>query len=277
LQEAYDALSQMNATPPDSALFNNLGVIQMRRPPGAGGRAISFFNEAARLDNTDSDLFFNLGYAFFTDRDMPATVYWLREAVRRNPADEQAHYVLGVSLQATGSGAEGAREKELARRLSSTFSEWDRQSPSVPRGLERIKADVDVPAALRVDNVIVAAGQRDQQEVAGIHLDNGRRLSQAERDADAIAELRRAIYLAPYQHEAHLLLGEVYLRDGRIDEAIDELKISIWSQDTLAAHLTLAEAFIAAHNTEGARSELQAALTRDPANSRAKQLLTELP
>jgi tetratricopeptide (TPR) repeat protein/TolB-like protein len=277
LQEAYDALSQLNATTPDSALFNNLGVIQMRRPPGAGGRAISFFNEAARLDNTDSDLFFNLGYAFFTDRDMPAAVYWLREAVRRNPADEQAHYILGVALQATGSPAEGGREKELARRLSSTFSEWDRQSPSVPRGLERIKADVDVPAALRVDNVIVAAGQRDQQEVAGIHLENGRRLSQAERDADAIAELRRAIYLAPYQHEAHLLLGEVYLRDGRIDEAIDELKISIWSQDTLAAHLTLAEAFIAAHNTEGARSELQAALTRDPANSRAKQLLTELP
>ena len=102
-------------------------------------------------------------------------------------------------------------------------------------------------------------------------------LAQAERDAEAIAELRRAIYLAPYQHEAHLVLGGVYLRDGRLDEAIDELKISIWSQDTLAAHLTLAEAFIAAHNTEGARSELQAALTRDPANSRAKQLLTELP
>ena len=277
LQEAYDVLSQLNATTPDSALFNNLGVIQMRRPPAPGARAISFFNEAARLDNNDSDLFFNLGYAFFMDRDMPAAVYWLREAVRRNAADEQAHYILGVALQATGSAAEGAREKELARRLSSVFAEWDRQSPAVPRGLERIKTEVDVPAALRVDTAIVAAGQRDQQELAGIHLENGRRLLQAERDADAIAELRRAIYLAPYQHEAHLLLGEVYLRDGRLDEAIDELKISIWSQDTVTAHVKLAEAFIAAHNTDAARAELQTVVTRDPANGRAKQLLTQLP
>ena len=102
-------------------------------------------------------------------------------------------------------------------------------------------------------------------------------MAQAERDAEAIAELRRAIYLAPYQHEAHLVLGGVYLRDGRLDEAIDELKISIWSQDTLNAHLKLAEALIAAHNTDGARAELQAVLTRDPGNSRAKQLLTQLP
>lgn len=277
LQEAYDVIAQLNATRPDSALFNNLGVIQMRRPATNGGRAITFFNEAAKLDNNDSDFFFNLGYAFYMDRDMPAAVYWLREAVRRNTADEQAHYVLGVALQATGSQAEGAREKELARRLSSVVAEWEKQSTAVPRGLERIKIEVDVPAALRVENVIVAAGQRDQQELAGIHLESGRRLAQAERDAEAIAELRRAIYLAPYQHEAHLVLGGVYLRDGRLDEAIDELKISIWSQDTLTAHLTLAEAFVAASNTDGARAELQAVLTRDPGNSRAKQLLAQLP
>lgn len=62
-----------------------------------------------------------------------------------------------------------------------------------------------------------------------------------------------------------------------MEEAIDELKISIWSEDTPNAHVKLAEAFIAAHNTEGARMELQAVLMRDPANSRAKQLLTQLP
>ena len=276
LQEAYDTLSELNTTRPDPALFNNLGVIQLRRPP-TSGRAVTFFNEAARLDDNDPDLFFNLGYAFYQDRDMPAAVYWLREAVRRNTADEQAHYILGVALQATGSAGEGAREKELARRLSSIFTDWEKQATPVPRGLERIKTEVDVPAALRVENVIVAAGQRDQQELAIIHLENGRRLSQAERDAEAIAELRRAVYLAPYQHEAHLLLGEVYLRDGRMDEAIDELKISIWSQDTLAAHLKLAEALIAARNPDAARSELQTVLTRDPANSRAKQLMTQLP
>jgi tetratricopeptide (TPR) repeat protein len=277
-QEAFDVLTELNRATPDSALLNNLGVIQIRRPLAAAGRAITYFSDAVRLDNSDSDLFFNLGYAFWLDRDMPAAVYWLRETVRRNPADEQAHYILGVTLQATGSTAEGAREKELAKRLSSVFLEWEKQpSGPVPRGLERIKTELDVPAALRVENVIVAAGQRDQQEVAALHLETGRRLSQAERDVEAISELRRAIYLAPYQHEAHLLLGEIYLRGGRTEEAIDELKISVWSQDTLPARVRLAEAYIAARNPDAARTELQTVLARDPANARAKQLLTQLP
>jgi Flp pilus assembly protein TadD len=277
-QEAFDLLSELNRATPDSALLNNLGVIQIRRPVSGGGRAISYFNDAARLDHNDADLFFNLGYAFWLDRDMAAAVYWLREAVRRNPADEQAHYILGVALQASGSTAEGAREKELAKRLSSIFLDWEKQPATpIPRGLERIKTEVDVPAALRVENVIVAAGQRDQQELAAIHLESGRRLSRAERDAEAIGELRRAIYLAPYQHEAHLLLGEIYLRAGRIEEAVDELKISVWSQDSLPARVSLAEAHIAARSFDLARTELQTVLTRDPANGRAKQLLTRLP
>jgi Tfp pilus assembly protein PilF len=181
-------------------------------------------------------------------------------------------------LQASGSTGEGTREKELAKRLSSVFLEWEKQpSTPVPRGLERIKTEIDVPAALRVENVIVAAGQRDQQELAAIHLESGRRLSQAERDAEAISELRRAIYLAPYQHDAHLLLGEIYLRAGRVEEAVDELKISVWSQETVAARLRLAEAYIAAGNPDLARTELQTVLMREPANSRARQLLTQLP
>jgi Flp pilus assembly protein TadD/TolB-like protein len=277
-QEAFDLLSELNRTTPDPALLNNLGIVQLRRPSPTGARAITYFNDAARLDNNDADLFFNLGYAFWLDRDAAAAVHWLREAVRRNPADEQAHYILGVALQASGSTAEGTREKELAKRLSSVIVEWDKQpSAPVPRGLERIKTDVDIPAALRVENVIVAAGQRDQQDLAAIHLASGRRLAQAERDGEAISELRRAVYLAPYQHEAHLLLGEIYLRAGRTDEAINELKISLWSQDSLPARLRLAEAYVAARTPELARAELQTVLLREPGNLRAAELLAQLP
>jgi tetratricopeptide (TPR) repeat protein/TolB-like protein len=276
-QEAFDVLTELNNAVPDPAILNNLGVIQLRRAAGGGGgRPTWFFSDATKVDPNDSDLFFNLGYAFWLDKDMTAAVTWLREAVRRNPADDAAHYVLGVALQTMGSTAEATREKELAKRLSSTYAEWDaRQSGgyAVPKGLERIKTDIDVPAALRVENVIVAAGQRDQRELASFHLQSGRRLYQSQRDPEAIAELRRAIYLAPYESEAHLLLGRLYLRNGRIDEAIDALKISIWSEDSIAAHLGLAEAYIAAKDTSAARTELQAILKRDPANVDARGLL----
>ena len=145
------------------------------------------------------------------------------------------------------------------------------------RCLERIKADIDVLASLRVENVIVAVEQRDQRDLARFHLDAGRRAYQAERDAEAISALRRAVYLAPYESAAHLLLGRVYLRGGRTDEAIDEFKIAIWSDDTVGAHLALADAYVQAKDFATARTELQWILKADPQNADAKQMLDRLP
>jgi predicted Zn-dependent protease len=232
-QEAFNTFSQLNVERPDPALLNNLGIVQLRRTAGAAGvPAISFFGQAVKADSTDPDLFFNLGYAYWLDKDLQGAVYWLREAVRRDPADDAAHYVLGVALQASGSTTEAAREKELARQLSSTYADWEAKQPganTAPRGLERVKTDLDVAASLRVDDAIVASEQRDQRELASFHLDRGRRLFQQERDEEAIGELRRVIYLSPYQSEAHLLLGRIYLRTGRVPDAINALKISVWS------------------------------------------------
>jgi tetratricopeptide (TPR) repeat protein len=233
LQDAFNAFTQLQVERNDPALLNNLGVLQLRRPPGApGGRAVGFFGQAVKADATDPDLFFNLGYTYFLEKDMQGAIYWLREAVRRNPADDAAHYVLGVALQVTGSTAEAAREKELARQLSSIYSDLEAKfggTNTVPRGLERVKAEIDLPAAASVETAIVAAEQRDQREVAAFHLDRGRRLFQQERDDEAIAELRRVIFLSPYHSEAHLLLARIYVRQGTQD-ALNALKIAVWSE-----------------------------------------------
>ena len=231
------------------------------------------------LDPTDSDLLFNLGYAYWLDRDLPNAMQSLREAVRRRPTDDAAHYVLGVVLQVSGNAGEGARERELARRLSSEYAEWEAGKPApntVPKGLERLSTDLTVPAR-RVGSDIVAAGQRDQQELAAFHVDAGRRAFLAERDEEATAAFRRAVYLAPYDADAHLLLGRVYVRTGRLVEAVDEFTIAIWSRDTVAARLALAGAYIQVQNMTGARSEIQVVLGREPANAEARRLLGRLP
>lgn len=280
-QPALTALRELNATRADPAILNNLGVVQLRRPTGPpGDSAIAYFRAATEADDADSDLFFNLGYASWLQKDVPGAVQWLREAVRRNPADDAAHYVLGVALQANGNATEAAREKELARRLSSDYVEWEAKQAGrndVPRGLERIKTDVDVPAALRVESAIVAVEQRDQRDLARFHFEAGQRAYQAERDSEAISSLRRAVYLAPYDAAAHLLLGRVYLRGGRSDEAVDEFKIAIWSDDTVAAHVALAEAYAQARDVTAARAELQWILKADPQNAEARRLLDGLP
>lgn len=274
---AFKALADARPTP---ALLNNLGVVQLRR--GANqqeGLPTYYFTRAADADATEPDYFFNLGYAYWLGRDTQAAIYWLREAVRRDPTDGDAHYVLGTALAAAGQVADSAREKELARRLSSTYEEWDRRpaADQVPRGLERVKGDVELPHNRRLEETLANSGQRDQQELARFYLDRARRLFEQENDRDAFAELNRVLFLSPYDADAHLLLGRIHLRAGREGEAIDAMKIAVWSQETAEAHVALAEAYLAAKQPDAARTEAERALAMAPGHASATALLARLP
>lgn len=275
--------------------LNNIGVVQLRR--GAtpqSGVATYYFTKAAEIDPDDPDYSFNLGYAYWQDRDTQAAIYWLREAVRRNPADGDAHFVLGTALAAAGNAAESAREKELARRLSSTYEEWEKRPAgagpagtvgtvgnvgnvgNVPRGLERVKSDVELPHARRIETTIASGEQRNHEELARFHLDRARRLVQQENDREAVSELAHTLYLLPYLADAHLLLGRIHLRNGRVTQAVGALKISIWSAETAEAHVVLAEAYRQLKDLDAARAEAERALALDASSAEAKRLLDVL-
>jgi tetratricopeptide (TPR) repeat protein len=210
-------------------------------------------------------------------RGRVAALAGLREAVRRDPADGDAHYVLAAALTAAGTVAEANRERELARRLSSTYLEWEKKpgAQGVPSALERIKSDVALPRASRIDGAL--ASGRDQRDLARFYLDRGRRLYEQESDRDALADLNRTLFLSPYEAEAHLLVGRIHLRGGRVDDAIDALKISLWSTESAEAHAVLALAFLAAKDPASARSEAERALALDPSSADAKRALEKIP
>ena len=277
--DALQTLRAMHAELPSATIANAIGVIELRRAvTHQPGRATYHFSHASELDPTDGDLFFNLGYAYWLDKDANAAIYWLREAVRRDPADGDAHYILSVALQQTGATAEAARERELADRLSSKYKAWEAKATSaepVPRGLERLVEEL-APARARVDNLLNLAGQRDQEKLAAFHLDAGRRAFEREADREAILELRRAVYISPYLAEAHLLLGRLYLRGGRASDAVEELKIALWSEATVPSHLALAEALLQVQDQAAARVEVERALAIDPKSTEALALKAKL-
>ena len=72
------------------------------------------------------------------------------------------------------------------------------------------------------------------------------------------------------------MLGRLHLRNGRVLEAIDALKISVWSAETAAAHAALGEAFRQTKDRSAARAEAERALALDPASAEARQLLARL-
>lgn len=274
----FKALADARPTP--NAL-NNLGVVQLRR----GGTPLSglptfFFGKAVEADPEDPDYLFNLGYAYWENRDPQGAIYWLRESVRRNPADGDAHFVLGAALAAAGNPSEAAREKELAKRLSSAYEALDRDrrpgADAVPKGLERVRSDVELPHAERIEKTIAASEQRDQAEQARFHLDRATRFFREENDREAVVALNHALYLSPYLAEAHLLLGRIHVRNGRLHDAINALKISLWSAETADAHAVLGEAYRQSNDAAAARAEADRALTLDPSSAEARALIARL-
>ncbi|HET7218069.1 MAG TPA: tetratricopeptide repeat protein [Vicinamibacterales bacterium] len=281
--EAQGTLKALLDSAPDqagtAAVLNNLGVLVLRRgaTPQAGSPAY-YLTKATDAD-PDTDYLFNLGYAYASDKNYQGAQYWLREALRRDPADVDAHYVLAVVLQATGSSTESSRERDLSRQLSSRYEELDRRAAenrtAVPPGLERLRMEPD-GSRVRTDQTIGISAQREQRELAAFHLEQGRKLFDREQDREALAELRRAVYLSPYEARAHLLIGRIHLRAGRPADAIDAFKISIWSEDQAPAHVFLAEAYLKTGDKTAARAEAQRALVLDPASADAKRVLSEI-
>ena len=281
--DAFKAWGDASGVPAAQAspAMNNLGVIQIRRGGSPQtGSSTYFLTKAADGDPGDADYLFNLGYAYALDRNNQAAIYWLREALRRNPGDADAHYVIAAALLQTGSTVEAEREKALARQLSSRYEELERRAVAdtlpVPRGLERTRVEIDGAPGTRPEQAIVDTAQRDQREQAAFHLDRGRRLYDHEEDTEALAELRRAVYLSPYEAQAHLLIGRIYLRAGRPQEAVDALKISVWSEDSAAARIALAEAYVKLQDSAAAREQLARALQIDPNSADAKRMLAEM-
>lgn len=281
--EAFTLLQSLDGSAPDAAVFNNLGVVQIQRGGSPEtGKPVYFLTKAASLAPDEADVLFNLGYAYALDRDPQGAIYWLRESLRRNPEDGDAHYVLAAALDMAGSTVEASRERELAAQLSAHWADAVRRSAAsgarsdgVPRGLERLRQELGarIDAA---DRALASTAQRDQEQLAQFHLDRARRLFAAEQDTEALTELQQTVFLSPYDSDAQLLIGRIYLRDGRPRDAVNALKVSIWSKDTAAARLALADAYLKLKDSASARTEVQRALELDPTSADAKTLLERI-
>jgi len=276
--EAYQGLQVLHGEQPSPVLSNAIGVIQVRRgSTPQTGVPTYFFTRAVDEAPDQTEYLFNLGYSYARIQNTDAALYWLREVVRFDPADGDAHLVLSQMLMAAGKRVEAQRELELARQLGTSLDAEalvlaDRVAP----GLERLTSRLETRAVANVAAAIANPAQREQQELAAFHLARGRRLFEQEDDRGATNELRRAIYLRPYEDEPHLLLGQIYRRAGRLAEAIDAFRIAVWSRESVPARMQLAEALHEHGETTLAIAEARRAVALAPESVPARELLARI-
>ena len=234
------------------------------------GRAAYYFTKAAEADPDDPDYAFNLGYAYWLEREPQAAIYWLPRRCGGTRPTATRTSCSAPPCCATGSASKGEREKELARQLSSTYVEWERRpnaaAEPVPRGSSGCGTTWMRPARRPWTAAFAPGRAEGPEELAAFHPERGRRLFEQQQDEEAIPELKRSLYLLPYQAEVHLLLGRIYLRSGPRDRGhrgAEDLAVEPGLRR--GTRRCSAKAYLPAKDEAGARAELQKAPAARPA------------
>jgi tetratricopeptide (TPR) repeat protein len=115
---------------------------------------------------------------------------------------------------------------------------------------------------------------------AGAHYYRAKELDRQGSFSEAIAELQKALAINPSFAKAHLMLGVVYFRTKRYDEAIEEMKVSISlgldSHNTAVAYYDMGSAYIVKGMKEEALQQYRNSLKADPSYKDARTALNRM-
>jgi Tfp pilus assembly protein PilF len=121
-----------------------------------------------------------------------------------------------------------------------------------------------------------STGTQEGRDTPATHLRRARQeLSGGQLDA---AEREYHVTLATDKGNAaaHLGLGEIARRQGRLDDAVKELLASLEARDSAVVRTTLARVYLEQKKPAFARAEVERALKLAPNYTEAKQLLEHL-
>ena len=197
------------------------------------------FQKAADLDEDMAEPFNSLGAVWLESRDLQRAEPAFREAIRRQPDYAEAHSNLASVLSATNRFEEARYHFEAAIRMKPNY------------------------AAARFNYAIALARIR--------------RFSEAQSQVEAELKLLNAS--SPGAAEAHDLLGNLLVAQGKIRPAVQEYEEAIKLQPKFGrAHLDLGSLLAESGNVPAALPHLQeAAASADPAVSgEARQILEQV-
>jgi tetratricopeptide (TPR) repeat protein len=268
--KAEDAFGFIAGQLPLSEVLNNQGVALSRR----GQDGSSFFRRAIANDAEDADYDFNLAVSLNRKGDHAGAIAAITEALKLRPQDSEAQ-TFAVHLRGQSATDSSQATTFAPPPPSSALAVTDPAAESGP--LERIKRTfndasfrqaafaMEQMQSVRLDAMPPAAHAAELTRLGNQYLGQGLIL-EAER------EFQAALALDPANAAAHAGLAEVRERDGDDQIARQEAQASIKIKPNSPAYIVLARLDLAASQNGAAASDVQQALTLDPANIAARTL-----
>ena len=250
---------------------------------------------AAEADPTSARVHGNLALALLPQKKVTEAVSEARLAAAFGPKSAEAHYIYGMALAADGKPLDAAREYERAAALAPerpgplaalaaayAAAEDPRTAETYGRLAALRPQDASIPGDLadylwriqKIDegNAAMERALAAFPSSADLRLRWGRALAQQERFADAAEALEAARRLSAVDAATLALLGDVYQRAGRPEDAraTYAAAVELYPRDPTLAH-GLGRLWLAEGRTEQALPPLEKA-ARDRPRSAEYQL-----
>jgi len=264
-------------------ILNNLAIAEARQ--GNLPTALTALGRARDIDPDEDDYPFNLGLLALRQSEWITASTHFAEAVLREPDNAEDFAFLIYALERAGKKIEADQQRVLAveefgeKGLPSL--KLDGKPDSLIR-FERLKPELDT-TTLRLDlqdphaqlsvNTTASTPAKDSPAQ---YIRHGRQEMNAGRLDAAEQEFRAALAADPKSASGHRELAEIYRRRGKLDEAIQELKLSLASRDSAAVRVVLARIYLEQKQPDLARAEVEKAVKLAPNYQEAKDLLEHL-
>ncbi len=264
-------------------ILNNLALAEARQ--GNLPAALTTLGRARDIDPDEDDYPFNLGLLALRQNEWITASTHFSDAVQREPDNAEDFAFLIYSLEKAGKKIDADQQRVLALE---EFGEkglptlkLDGKADSLIR-FERLKSELDTttlrmdlldPRAQRPANAAVGSPAKDSPAQ---YIRHGRQEMNAGRLDAAEQEFRAALAADPKSASGHRELAEIYRRRGKLEEAVQELKLSLASRDSAAVRVVLARIYLEQKKPDLARAEVEKAVKLAPNYPEAKELLEHL-
>jgi tetratricopeptide (TPR) repeat protein len=274
--ESLAAYTKLVEIMPMLETFNNTGVLMLAKGDNAG--ALQMLWRAVANSPNDPLYRFNYGYALWRSKNYQEAAQHLRVAVKANPRDGEAQFLLARCLAATGQQAEAAQVDNEAKRNLDNYAKWSVAPERMPL-LVRLKQEFNRAAFYKLERrpQEVPAGPTVQQISRRQTLDRARQLVVANKDQEAMSEVQRVLSVEATNAEAHYIRGVILYRGGETENAIKALQSAVtWNPRLIEAHISLGQMYLVRGDRALALAHSKQALEIDPQNREALSLKQQI-
>lgn len=235
---------------------------------------LEFLKKAAESAPDESNARFNYGFALFLNNNYTEAAKELRPVLANNSRDGESYFLLAKALEKLGDTSAADFDNQARRFLTENNKYAKLESDWKNSKIDGINLRVAQPP--RKDFVSVVLIKKQATPVQTALNETETLLAQARgyyvsgSDDEAMSVLRRVLVSEPMSAEAYLLLGNIHLRRGDLEQSISSLKTALfWDNQLIDAHIALGKIYLQKGDCLQAKNYSASAMVIDKENQNA--------